>query len=371
MEPRRSVIRNHAAFSCLRASLFLCSFAVLSSIFAGRLAAQDDQYRRLADLATTAMGEHRLDDALAVFREMHAMLPSARTLWSLGRVHYERGEYVLAIGYLDEALVDPRRPLSADALVEATALRDRARALTGEVQILVTPSDATVLVDDVETSARTLRLDPGAHAIRFERSGYEPGARRVEIRGGEALRVELELVQRGPRDVGVTIREPALPVGPIPVEVASESPGLSLYLQPLSMDGSRGPSGPRERVCEAPCSATLTAGMYEASVALGDAQPLFTGTTIPLTRPMRIDLAYVGPGDSQRDWAIVASVLLAAGIAGVVIGAYDLANSGSPVGPVVLLTGGLLATLFGVFSLPFAVTEGSAHAYVRGIPLPE
>jgi hypothetical protein len=370
MEPRRSVMRNHAVFSCLRASLFVCSLVVLSSIFARRLAAQDDQYRRLADLATTAMGEHRLDDALAVFREMHAMLPSARTLWSLGRVHYERGEYVLAIGYLDEALVDPRRPLSADALVEATALRDRARALTGEIQILVTPSDATVLVDDVETSARTLRLDPGAHAIRFERSGYEPGARRVEIRGGEALRVEVELDQRGPRDAG-TIREPALPVGPMPVEVASESPGLSLHLQPLSMDRSRGPSGPRERVCEAPCSVTLPAGMYEASVALGDAQPLFTGTTIPLTRPMRIDIAYVGPGDSQRDWAIVASALFAAGVAGVVIGAYDLADSGDSAGPVLLLGGGLLVTLFGVFSLPFAVTEGSSQAYVRAMPLEE
>lgn len=364
-------MRHHATFSWLRALLFMCSLAVFSSAFAGRLAAQDDQYRRLADLATTAMGEHRLDDALAVFREMHAMLPSARTLWSLGRVHYERGEYVLAIGYLDEALVDPRRPLSADALAEATALRDRARALTGEVQILVTPSDATVLIDDVETSARTLRLDPGAHAIRFERSGYEPGARRVEIRGGEALRVELELAQRGPIDIGVTIQRPALPVGPIPVEVASDSPGLSLHLQPLSMDGSRGPSGPREHVCEAPCSVTLPAGMYEASVALGEAQPLFTGTTIPLTRPMRIDLAYVGPGDSQRDWAIVAGVLLAAAVGGVASSIVDFSDGGEIVGPVVLLTGGVLATIFFVVSLPFAVTERSSQAYARAIPLPE
>ena len=306
-------MRNHAAFSCLRASLFICSLAVLSSVFAGRLAAQDDEYRRLADLATTAMGEHRLDDALVVFREMHAMLPSARTLWSLGRVHYERGEYVLALGYLDEALVDPRRPLTADALTEATALRDRARALTGEVQIFITPSDAVVLVDDVETSARTLRLDPGAHALRFERSGYEPGARRVEIRGGEALRVEVELGLRGPLDVGVTLRGPAVPVGPIQVEVASESPGLSLHMQALSMSGSRGPTGPMERVCEAPCSATLPAGVYEAAVALGDARPVFAGATIPLMQPMRLQLEYLPPGNSQRDWAIVATVLLTVG----------------------------------------------------------
>jgi superfamily II DNA or RNA helicase len=78
------------------------------------------------------------------------------------------GRYVLAMSYLDQALVDPRRPLDAEQRQQATELRTRAEALTGVLDLTVDPADCIVLMRPtksaslyVQMAGRGLRLFPG------------------------------------------------------------------------------------------------------------------------------------------------------------------------------------------------------------------
>lgn len=325
--------------------------------------AQDETYRRLAEDAARAVTARRFDDALTLFREMHALAPSARTLWSLGRVHYELGEYATALGFLEQALEDPRRALEGELRAEAVALRDRASALIAEYEVVVTPEGATVLADDLEARGRRLRLDPGEHVLRFELAGHRSVVRRVVVRGGEreTLRIQLSpgsdgvvgVLGRAPSvDLGVAIGVPTATGGPVEVEVRSVRPGLRLYLQPLATSGSPGPTGPMDPICVAPCDSTLRSGMYAAAVGHeeGDPAPVLAGLRIDAPAVLHLDLE---DNHAVRVGGLVAAAsLLVTSAASLVLGGLmidsgnrDLHDSGW--GVAFLTTG----TVLGVFGL--------------------
>lgn len=323
-----------------------------------RALAQDDAYRRLAELATQAVTEHRLDDALSTFREMHAMAPSARTLWSLGRVHFERGEYTVALTYLDEALVDPRRPLTDASRDEAVALQARARALTGELVVVVTPEDTTLLVDDVEHAARTLRLDPGAHMLRFERAGFEATTRRVEIRGAERSEVRIQLNPQTPTALSGRIEFARVSVPPhdISLDIVGAIPGLTLHLQEFGDFDLEGTPRP---ICTAPCTHTLTSGRFASWVSLGDATPQPAGR-LDLDTDSRIQLNYFDPGNTPRDVGIAMIITLAVGIGGIILGAWAVNQQPQETGlGVAGLTVGVLGVVVGGLGLAIAFGDGS------------
>ena len=259
-----------------RTSIVAASLAALLCLGAAPARAQDAEtssaYQELAQRATAAIAEARLDDALMLFRELHAMSPSARTLWSLGRVHFERGEYVLAHDHLRAALDDTeRRPLDVAQRASATELLRTSGNLVAQVALTVTPPEAAVLVDGVQVRERALRLDAGSHELRFEAPGYEAATRRLELRGGEQSQLSVELTASGGGAsvalLGALGRDPETP-REVALEVRGE-PGYRLLLRPaFSDDGA--PFGAADAAYEAEAHGTAMTGVYRYAVVRAD-----------------------------------------------------------------------------------------------------
>jgi hypothetical protein len=368
--------------------------------------AQDDTYRRLAEDATRAMSEHRVEDALTIFREMHAMQPSARTLWSLGRVHHEMGRYVLAMSYLDQALVDARRPLDAEQTRQASELRARAEALTGVLELTVHSTNAIVLIDDVELPALDgssfpgmlrrgeqmqvtngearsrvtfeLRLDAGDHVVRVERQGREPSIRRVPIRPGERARAEIVDSAAPPADRPSTVMGFGDPMAQGGLGQAAPFSGdvrlvvslardidrpVALSLQPITTMGVATPIGDREVVCEAPCEVRHARGTFSASVSRAGGDEVFAPTVVPLVADTQLVLSYHDESVMRISGAITTGVLVGYGVLATVLGSIAMGiDSGDAFREVidgtaggVLLGTGISSTLFGLLGLGFAV----------------
>jgi hypothetical protein len=413
MEPRRPLITRDGALFC--AALFLAATPPLAAT--PRARAQDDTYRRLAEEAARAMAERRPADALVVFREMHALAPSARTFWSLGRVHYELGQYVIALDYLGQALTDPRRPLEAAQREEVVALQARAEALTGVLALSVAPADATILLDDVEVArtadarvpgllsrsqrvqivdgvqtsslALELRLDPGDHVVRIERAGREPAVRRVQIRPGErASAAVLDLATEETRRFDTALGALVIPsTGGLGVSVpsdarivvepaAGETRALTVHLQPLAIAGAPGPIGPPERLCTAPCEARHALGSYAALVSLPGEETLLSAPgVVPVVSDTLFTVSLHDETPTRVAGWIATGLILGYGLVGTVLGAAALAVddgdelrvalSGSA--PGVLLGTGIPAIVLGLLGLPFALAPDWAE--VRVSPL--
>ena len=349
-----------------RRSLAAIGLAVLVASAAMPAArAQDEQYRQLAEDAARAMSERRLPEALTIFREMHAMAPSARTLWSLGRVHYELAEYVVAIDYLEQALADPRRALEGEPREQATALRDRALALVAEVDVQVTPPEATILLDDVVAREPRVRLDPGEHVIRFELAGHQATVRRIVVRGGEreTLRVELAPV------AGAAVATGPAPPRDVTIEVRASEPGLRLHLQPLAASGTPGPIGPMEPVCSAPCVHTVRTGAYAGAVSRGE------GGTAPAYMPFEVagdttlEIAFRDESGTRIGGTIGVLTAVVIGTVGIIVGGYflesgtDHYDSGAGVA---LLTTGITLSALSLSGLAFVFSADFAE--IRAVP---
>lgn len=399
MEPRRPLITRVGVRVC--AGLFLAT----TSLFAvtPRAHAQDETYRRLAEEAARAMAERRPTDALVIFREMHALAPSARTSWSLGRVHYELGRYVTALDYLGQALSDPRRPLEAAQREEVLALQARAEALTGVLALTVAPAEATVLVDDVEVPrsegaripgllsrsqhvrivegvqtsslALELRLDPGDHVVRIERAGRDPAVRRVQIRPGE--RASAEILDLTPASeslsgglgvqIGASLERAQLAPADARISVVlapEETRALTLHLQPLAIAGAPGPIGPPERLCTAPCEARHARGSYAAHVSLpGDDALVAAPGVVPIVSDTLLTVSFHDETVTRIAGWIGTGLIVGYGLVGTVLGAAAFAVgrddrfrvSLGEATPGVLLGTGISSIVLGLLGLPFAL----------------
>lgn len=292
-------------------TLALCAFAA-------PVQAQDDApspaYQALAQRATAAVTAGELDEALVLFRELHAMSPSARTLWALGRVHFERSEYVVAHEHLRAALDDSRRPLDVAQRANATELLRTAANLISQVTLEVTPSDAVVLVDGVQANERPLRLDPGEHTLRFEAPEHEPADRRVELAGGQQTTVQVALTP-----VVTDISNAAPPDAPREIQIDVRGPpGLRLYLRPI-IEGPQHAFGPDDRSFETERPAHIMSGVYFAAVQRGDSiasnlQP------VPLQSDAVLEVDYVDyEGMRIGGWTFVISSF-SLGLAGTIAG---------------------------------------------------
>src|SRR6478609_8057933 len=93
----------------LRALVLLCVLA------AARASAQEsDESKRLLQEALTEFNAGRWDEAYALFSRLNAQDPGARTLRGMGFSAFEARRYANAVIDLQAALVEKRRPLSAD-----------------------------------------------------------------------------------------------------------------------------------------------------------------------------------------------------------------------------------------------------------------
>jgi TolB-like protein len=103
-------------------------------------------------------------------------------------------------------------PIASLATSARAIAEDIVQALPGEVYLVGLPDDATIWIDNVETTwrpERQLPITPGRHNIRAERSGFFGVTKRVDVEYGEPKYVHFKLRQfsRG----GATLRSLMLP----------------------------------------------------------------------------------------------------------------------------------------------------------------
>jgi hypothetical protein len=150
-------------------------------------------------LIDNALNEYRLGhwiEAKAYFAQAHAIQPNARTLRGLGLVCYELRKYVEAIGYFQQALTNPTRPLT-DTMREGVSqlLRDAERFVS-RIELQLTPTDATLAIDGrpVQRDAEgRMLVDAGRHELTAEAPGYDSAIRSLTSDGGETIKLNVQL----------------------------------------------------------------------------------------------------------------------------------------------------------------------------------
>lgn len=190
--------------------------------------AQTDDYR---DTINAAIAEHasgNWEEALALFRQAHALRPSARTLRGMGVASFEARHYADAIRYLTAAATETARPLTPEQLLAVEQLIPRARAFVSRLSIVVSPADATVAVDGnlfEGDMRREILLDAGEHQLVVSASGYESSVRAVQLSPGTAANLDIDLSPK--RDAsaleGTSAAPPAHTAPPAHAATISES----------------------------------------------------------------------------------------------------------------------------------------------------
>ncbi len=163
-----------------------------------------ERYRDLARRAIDEFDARNFDEALALFDQAYALRPTARVLRGIGKVRFEQRQYVRALEAFEGALTASLDPLSDTMRAEVTELRDRALGYVGELSIAVEPAGAQVTVDGRELAPDTvfpIRLDMGAHIVAASSPGRQSAHRTIDIAGGRATSVRIELLETGTSDV--------------------------------------------------------------------------------------------------------------------------------------------------------------------------
>jgi hypothetical protein len=186
--------RNIRAFASLIVCI-ACSFAtfgVEAQTQTGQ-AGWDAEYEGLIDQALAAFEARDFPRARVLFEQAHARQPSARTLRGLGVTAVELRNYENAEDELEAALADHRRPLTPAQRREVTEVLEWMQRSLGTLNLTLSPPSAIARIDDRRTAGRTLRLDPGEHALEVRADGYLPHIERFALDRGQELSLRVDL----------------------------------------------------------------------------------------------------------------------------------------------------------------------------------
>ena len=151
------------------------------------------------ELIGRALQEFKLGhwtEARVFFGEAHALRPNARTLRGLGLASYEARNYVEAIDFFEQALVNKQQPLTPRMRDECSRLLSQARKFVSNATIDVDPPNVELLLDGKPIQLgedASVLLDPGQHEFLARAAGYEPATETVLAQGGDMLSVHLHL----------------------------------------------------------------------------------------------------------------------------------------------------------------------------------
>lgn len=153
-------------------------------------------YQRLMSLGLEEYDRGHWAEARALFLRGHALAPSARTLRALGMTAFNLRRYPDAVRELQQALDDPRRPLTRALRDSTQELLDRADTFVGRYYVRVDPAHAQLRVDGLITALEAdgaLPLAVGEHVLELQAPGYAPLRHPLLVDGsdGNALRLTL------------------------------------------------------------------------------------------------------------------------------------------------------------------------------------
>ena len=159
---------------------------------------QPPEYQTLIDRALAEYEAHNFAEARALFNQAHALYPNARTLRGLGMVSFELKTYGESIRYLEAALTAQVKPLTGELRDETLELLARAKAFVAryEIEIKPEPPSLQIVVDGIPVEfapGQGLTLSVGEHVLQVQAPRYQEEKRALSVKGGEAVRIVIEL----------------------------------------------------------------------------------------------------------------------------------------------------------------------------------
>jgi len=153
-------------------------------------------YDRTIEEALGAYEAGRFAEARAAFRRAHDLLPTARTLRSMGMCSFNLGDYTDAVFQLERARREERKPLTDEQQKHVADLISRANARIGRFRLNLTPPEATLVVDGrspLILERTELLLEAGHHDIEVRASGYLPAHSTINVEGGDRTTLVFQL----------------------------------------------------------------------------------------------------------------------------------------------------------------------------------
>ena len=180
-------------------SALCCALWSLSSSAAAEEATdpkREAEYQQLINDALDEYDRGSWEEAAALFRRAHELVPSARTLRGMGLATYEARRYAESLHYLRDALTDTRRPLNNKQRAEVEATLQRAKLLVGSLRLSVEPSDAQVTINGRPFKREpdgSVLTDSGWLDVEATADGYETMLKRVRMSAGDRQELSLHL----------------------------------------------------------------------------------------------------------------------------------------------------------------------------------
>lgn len=187
------------------------------------------EYQRTVHQALEEYQTGNYGEMYAAMRRAHELEPNARTLRGMGIAAFELKNYTLALVNLRAALVDTRKPLTAQMLAEVRDVIRRAELYVDTITLAVTPSNAEITVDgDVPTLDEhgALLVTLGKRELRASLAGYTTAQRTLTVVGGEARQVSITLAAASAADhaaAPTAATTPILPVASVHADGAATS----------------------------------------------------------------------------------------------------------------------------------------------------
>jgi hypothetical protein len=186
--------------------------------------------------------EGNFDAARAEFQRAYDIAPNFKLLYNLGQIDFELHDYPAALAAFEKYLADggAKIPEARRAQVELDI--EKLKARVARVDVTADVAKADVFVDDMQVGStplgRSVLVSAGRRKITVSKSGYFSVTRWIDVAGGDASQVSIELSESAPS------RAPLAPSSLIsPSARIGASPSLS---DPLVSSAAHvlGPSAP-------------------------------------------------------------------------------------------------------------------------------
>lgn len=163
------------------------------------------QAKRLFSAGLKLYREGLYQEALSAFHGAKELAPRASIQRNIAQSYRDLRQLAKAYEAYEELLRDYGGTFSSKEKSQIRRALEELSFLTAEIEVTVREPGAAVLIDGIEVATtevkRPLRVELGRHSVRVLKPGFVPLEYRVELEGGEKLRV------RGPleREMGVLL----------------------------------------------------------------------------------------------------------------------------------------------------------------------
>lgn len=212
-------------------ALTLCSIA-LSSTFTPPAFAQATPDRRQIDLAQShfrrgveLFEEQDYTSALVEFRRAYETAPNWRVLYNIGNTCFQVNDYACALKAFEKYLAEGGSEIAATRKADVERDVGKLRARVARLTVTTNVPGAEVFVDEVSVGQTPLEapvlVSAGRRKVTATYQGRSSAQRVVDVAGGDAVAVQLDLQAPEPA------RSPVVAQAPAPLPPATRRPSMA------------------------------------------------------------------------------------------------------------------------------------------------